>query len=121
MDPDRSALSRDYLHRFIESGYFDFQGYVAAKEAADVLLQSGKVRAVIVVPEQFQERLSAGTGVGVQTLIDGTFPLRTGITNGYVIALTAAFIEELLITHLARSRAFPAGRRRRWLGQSRPR
>ncbi len=104
VDRDRSALSRDYLHRFIESRYFDFQGYVAAEEAADALLQSGKVRAVIVVPEQFQERLSAGTGVGVQTLIDGTFPLRTDITKGYVIAITAAFNEELLIAHLARSR-----------------
>ncbi|HXF93024.1 MAG TPA: ABC transporter permease [Nitrospiraceae bacterium] len=103
VDRDRSALSRDYLHRFIESRYFDFQGYVAVEEAADALLQSGKVRAVIVVPEQFQERLSAGTGVGVQTLIDGTFPLRTDITKGYVIAITAAFNEELLITHLARS------------------
>jgi ABC-2 type transport system permease protein/ribosome-dependent ATPase len=112
VDRDRSALSRDYLSRFFESRYFNFQGYLGAESEADALLQSGKVRAVIVVPEHFQKRLLAGTAVGVQTLIDGTFPLRTDLTKGYVIAINAAFNEELLVDDLARSRGISRARAR---------
>ncbi|HSL02884.1 MAG TPA: ABC transporter permease, partial [Nitrospiraceae bacterium] len=97
VDRDRSALSRDYLYRFSESRYFSFQGHLPSEKEADALLQSGKIRAAIIVPEKFEERLLAGHPVGIQTLIDGTFPLRTDITKGYVIAINSAFSEELLV------------------------
>ncbi len=104
LDRDRSDLSRDYLYRFIESRYFSFEGYLDSEQAVDPLLQSTRVRAVIIVPEQFQERLLAGTPVHVQTLLDGTFPLHTDITKGYVIAINNAFNEELLSAHLSQTR-----------------
>jgi ABC-2 type transport system permease protein len=102
VDRDRSALSRDYLYRFSESRYFSFQGHLPSEKEADALLQSGKIRAAIIVPEKFEERLLAGQPVGIQTLIDGTFPLRTDITKGYVIAINSAFSEELLVEFLSR-------------------
>jgi len=102
VDRDHSALSRDYLYRFIESRYFSFQGYLPSEKEADALLQSGKIRAAIFVPEKFEERLLAGQPVGTQTLIDGTFPLRTDITKGYVIAINNAFSEERLVDYLSR-------------------
>jgi ABC-2 type transport system permease protein/ribosome-dependent ATPase len=102
VDRDHSALSRDYLYRFIESRYFSFQGYLPSENEADALLQSGKIRAAIFVPEKFEERLLAGQPVGTQTLIDGTFPLRTDITKGYVIAINNAFSEERLVDYLSR-------------------
>ena len=102
VDRDRSALSRDYLYHFIESRYFSFQGYLSGENDADAMLQSGKIRAAIMVPEKFEERLLAGQPVGVQTLIDGTFPLRTDITKGYVIAINSAFSEERLVDYVSR-------------------
>lgn len=104
VDRDRSDLSRDYLYRFIESRYFSFEGYLDSEAAADPVLQSTRARAVIVVPEHFQERLLAGAPVGVQTLLDGTFPLHTDITKGYVIAINNAFNEALLSSYLSRTR-----------------
>lgn len=97
LDRDRSALSRDYLYHFFESRYFRFQGYLSSENEADAVLQSGKIRAAIIVPEKFEERLLAGQPVSIQTLIDGTFPLRTDITKGYVIAINSAFSEEQLV------------------------
>jgi ABC-2 type transport system permease protein/ribosome-dependent ATPase len=102
VDRDRSALSRDYLYRFFESRYFSFQGYLPSEHDADALLQSGKIRAAIIVPEKFEERLLAGQPVGIQTLIDGTFPLRTDITKSYVIAINSAFSEERLVDFFSR-------------------
>ncbi len=104
VDRDHSALSRDYLYRFIQSRYFNFEGELASEGEADVWLKSGKVRAVLILPEQFQERLLSGQSTHVQTLIDGTFPLRTDITKGYVIAINGAFNEDLQVDYLAGAR-----------------
>ncbi len=102
VDRDHSALSRDYLYRFVESRYFNFQGYVPSENGADALLQSDKIRVAIIVPEKFEEWLLAGQSVSVQTLIDGTFPLRADIVKGYVIAINSAFSEERLVEYLSR-------------------
>lgn len=102
VDRDHSSLSRDYLYRFTTSRYFDFKGSLVGEAEAGDWLESGKARAVIVVPEKFEERLVAGQPAAVQTLIDGTFPLRTDITKGYVIAINGAFSADLLSDHVAR-------------------
>jgi ABC-2 type transport system permease protein/ribosome-dependent ATPase len=102
LDRDQSALSRDYLYRFVESRYFNFQGEIRSENEADVLLQSGKIRMVIMIPEKLQERLLRGQSVSVQTLVDGTFPLRTDIVKGYVIAINSAFSEERLANYFSR-------------------
>jgi ABC-2 type transport system permease protein/ribosome-dependent ATPase len=104
VDRDHSSLSRDYLYRFITSRYFDFKDSLIDEAAADRWLESGKARAVIVIPEKFEERLLAGQPIAIQTLIDGTFPLRTDITKGYVIAINRAFGAELLEQYVARTR-----------------
>ncbi len=104
LDRDHSELSRDYVYRFLQSRYFSVQGSLSSEAEADEWLLRGKARAVIIVPEQFQERLQAGQPVDVQTLIDGVFPLRADIIKGYIIAINSAVNEDLLTDHLARSR-----------------
>ncbi|MBK8376650.1 MAG: ABC transporter permease [Nitrospira sp.] len=104
LDRDRSELSRDYLHRFMQSRYLSFQGYADDERALDRLLTETKIRAAIIVPERFQEQLAAGESASVQTLLDGTFPLHTDIAKGYVIAINQAFTEERLIEYLRRTR-----------------
>lgn len=116
---DHSSLSRDYLYRFYQSRHFRFQGELEDEGKADVWLQSGKARAVIILPEKFGERLMSRQSVNVLTLIDGTFPLRADITKGYVIAINNAFNMELLADHLGRTRGLSrdeAIRRTRPLG-----
>lgn len=113
LDRDHSALSRDYLYRFMQSRYFSFRGYADHERALDRLLTETKIRAAIIVPERFQERLAAGEPAAVQTLLDGTFPLHTDIAKGYVIAINQAFTEERVIDHLRRSRGFTQEQARR--------
>jgi len=110
VDRDHTALSRDYLYRFADSRYFNFQGYVSAENEADILLQSGKIRAAIIVPEKFEERLLSGQPVGIQTLLDGGFPLRTDITKGYVIAINSAMSRDLITNYLASTRGISRDR-----------
>jgi ABC-2 type transport system permease protein/ribosome-dependent ATPase len=104
VDREHSSLSREYLYRFVQSRYFNFQGELGDEREIDVWLQSGKARAVIILPERFEELLLSGQPANVQTLIDGTFPLRADITKGYIVAINSAFNEGLLVDHLARTR-----------------
>jgi len=102
VDQDKSAMSRDYLHRYIDSRYFDYKGDVASERELAPLLADSRVRLAIVIPPRFQENLMSGQAVAVQTLIDGTFPFRTSSSKGYVVAINAAFNGELLGSYISR-------------------
>lgn len=103
VDYDRSSMSRDYIHRFIDSRYFDFKGYAHSEREIGPLLADSKIRMALIVPERFQERLTAGRPAPVQTLIDGTFPFRARTAKGYVIAINAAVNGELLAGFIAQT------------------
>ncbi|MFZ2386532.1 MAG: ABC transporter permease [Thiobacillus sp.] len=101
VDQDKSAMSRDYLHRFIDSRYFDYRGDVASEREIQPLLADSRIRLAIVIPPRFQENLMSGRAVAVQTLIDGTFPFRSSSSKGYVVAINAAFNSEQLGNYIS--------------------
>ncbi|WP_028006410.1 ABC transporter permease [Solimonas flava] len=104
VDYDRSALSREYAHRFSDSRYFDFKGQLSDLREADALLMRGQVRAVVVIPEHFEQRLLSGRPAEVQTLVDGTFPFRSLTSKGYITAINASFSAGVLATAIAQTR-----------------
>jgi ABC-2 type transport system permease protein len=114
-DEDGTSLSRDYGYRFISSPYFDFRGYVNDHRVIDRLLVEQKIRAAIVIPEHFQEKLFSGKSASVQTLIDGIFPFRAKTIKGYVIAINQALTQEFLFEHLCKTRGISPERARQLL------
>ena len=109
LDQDRTAMSRDYLHLFMDSRYFDYKGHVQSERELEPLLADSKIRFAIIVPPKFQENLEAGRPVAVQSLIDGTFPFRTSTSKGYVIAINNAFNGKLLADFISRKMGVPPG------------
>ena len=107
VDRDHSALSRDYAYRFINSRYFDFQGYSRDERQLDPLLSDNQLRLFIVIPEHFQKNLLAGRPVSIQTHIDGTYPFRANTARGYVSAINHAFSMETLSRYLSRRWGLP--------------
>ncbi|MBN1342681.1 MAG: ABC transporter permease [Phycisphaerae bacterium] len=101
VDYDRSRLSREYVHKFIDSRYFDFKGCIDHEDEIDDLLTDNRIRAAIIIPEHFEQRLLEGRSAPVQTLIDGTFPYRAELTKGYVIAINANLSREMLAGYLS--------------------
>lgn len=51
--------------------------------------------------------------MSVQTLLDGTFPLYTDITKGYIVALNQAFSEDLVVDYLSRTSGWTRDEARR--------
>jgi len=107
LDQDRTAMSRDYLHLFMDSRYFDYKGHVQSERELEPLLADSKIRFAIIVPPKFQENLKANRPVAVQSLIDGTFPFRTSTSKGYVIAINNAFNSKLLAGFISRKMGIP--------------
>lgn len=103
VDYDRSPVSRDYAYRFIDSRYFDFKGYLIDERRIRPLISRNEIRAAIIIPEDFSERLQAGRPVAVQTILDGMIPLRAKITSGYIAAINGAVTREKLADFLSRS------------------
>lgn len=103
VDHDRTPLSREYAHRFIDSRYFRFEGYADDERQLDRAITAGELRAVIVIPPKFQQDLLASRAVQVQTLIDGTFPFRALTTKSYVTAISSAMTLQVLADTLARA------------------
>jgi len=112
VDQDRSPLSRDYIHRFSDSRYFDFLGYVERESDLDPLLADSRIRLGLVIPPRFEEQLRGDRPVAVQALIDGMFPFRAQTTKGYLAAINAELNQELLMDWLARTRGLTPERAR---------
>jgi ABC-2 type transport system permease protein/ribosome-dependent ATPase len=100
LDQDGTAMSRDFLHRFMDSRYFDYKGHVQSMRELDPLLAHSDIRFAIIIPPRFQEQLLAGQATSVQSLIDGVFPYRAEVAKGYLSAIIANFNAQSLMSHV---------------------
>lgn len=110
IDHDLSPQSRDYVRHYTESRWFDLRAAALDEREADRLLADGAVRAVLVIPPRFGERLLEGRSTEVQTLLDGTFTKTARMVKAYVEAINAAASAELQAHALARRLGVPPAR-----------
>ena len=101
LDQDHSQLSRDYLHLFMDSRYFHFQGEARNERQLADGLADGRIRLALVIPPHFAKRLRQNRPVAVQSLIDGMFTYRAQVIRGYVSAINHEYNESLLLKHFS--------------------
>ena len=74
LDGDRSAQSRELMAAFEATGYFLLTQHVGDEDSMAALLDGGDARAALVIPAGYGQRVSAGEGVEVGFIIDGSDP-----------------------------------------------
>ena len=99
LDQDNTATSRDFLHRLMDSRYFDYKGHVRSERELDPLLADSNIRFAIIIPPRFEEQLLSGQATSVQSLIDGVFPYRAEVAKGYISAIIANFNAQSLVNY----------------------
>lgn len=114
-DYDQTMSSRDYVRRFADSRYFAFHGYARHEQELEKLVLNNTLRAVIVIPPDFERQLRSGRPAEVQTWIDGTFPLRAVSTKAYVGAINAAMSIENVAAYLSNALGISTGQARSML------
>ncbi|MGE5623650.1 MAG: ABC transporter permease [Methanocella sp.] len=69
---DTGAPARELLEQFRETDYFKFTRFAGSAEEVGQLIQDGVVKAGLVVPSDYSERVNRGEQAQVQVLIDGS-------------------------------------------------
>lgn len=95
LDQNRSALSREYIDRLGRSHYFTLRRYLLSSGPIDEELIKGGVRLGLIIPPNFDRRLTLGQASEVQALIDGSFPDRAETSRSYLEAITLEYNLEL--------------------------
>lgn len=74
LDEDRTPGSRALIEAYRASGYFDISRYVQGKAELAEAVDSGAVRAGLLIPVGYQDSLARGQRVKVGFVIDGSDP-----------------------------------------------
>ncbi|NWG14637.1 MAG: ABC transporter permease [Acidobacteria bacterium] len=107
LDMDQSPSSRGYVERFFSTGYFVRTADVSSYGQLTSLLDAGRVRLGLVVPQGFGRRLALSERVTVQALLDGTDNNTASIALGYFNAISRGYSVEVILDRLRRIRYPP--------------
>jgi ABC-2 type transport system permease protein len=86
-DRDGSPESRALVARFVESTYFDLTDTVTSEAEAVRLMDRGAVRALLVIPEGFANRIRSRETADVQVVLDGDNANTATTVLGYATAV----------------------------------
>lgn len=95
VDPDNTPLSRRLIADFTGGGYFTITDRLSSDGGVRKLLDAGRVRAVIRIPQRFGADLRTGDAVAVQLLVDGTLGNDAAITLNYANQAVTRFNQRL--------------------------
>jgi ABC-2 type transport system permease protein len=73
-DGDRSAASRELIDAYRASNYFDITQYVEAERQLEYLVDSGQVKAGLIIPAGYGEAVANGEQAQIAFVIDGSDP-----------------------------------------------
>jgi ABC-2 type transport system permease protein len=74
LDGDKSLASRELIEAYRASNYFDIALYVESEQQLEHLVDSGQVRAGLIIPAGYGEAVTMGEQVQVAFVIDGSDP-----------------------------------------------
>lgn len=94
-DMNRSEQSRKLLESFEGSGYFSFDNYVNNYDELQEDLETGKTILGIIIPSDFETKLSKRQPVKVQAIFDGSDGNTASVAAGYVNSLLINYAQNI--------------------------
>jgi len=73
-DSDRSSASRELIDAYRASNYFDIAQYVESERQLEYLVDSGQVKAGLIIPAGYGETVATGEQAQIAFVIDGSDP-----------------------------------------------
>lgn len=99
-DQCNDAESRKFTSSFVNSGYFELKHRLTEPGKITVLLDSGEVSMVAVIPSDYSRRLKQGQPSPVQLLLDSSDNSTAGIAAGYAFSIIRNLSTENIETYL---------------------
>ena len=104
VDFDQSVASRELLSRFSASGYFRFVSQTQSVSHAGLLLDKGKVSAILRIDHGFEGDQRAGRTAKLQVITDGSDSNTAGIVLDYAARIGGRYSEKVLLSRFSRLR-----------------
>jgi ABC-2 type transport system permease protein len=102
-DLDRTAVSREFISQFTNSGYFSLKGVVSESESVDEYINNGKATMALIIPRSMGTRLAGHKPVRVQIVVDGAESQSAIIGLNYASMIVAKYSREILLERLGQS------------------
>ena len=96
-DQDKTVTSRDFIKKFQRSGYFKIDDYVDNYKQIDDNINSSKVLWALVIPKDFEKKITRMESAPVQTIFDGSDGNKTSIAFGYVQGIISSYSKNILV------------------------
>jgi ABC-2 type transport system permease protein len=95
IDLDQSELSHRYRDLLREGKILAFNHQPSDQDAAEKMIKDGEAKIALIVPENFGAKVSAGQGLPLTVLIDGSEPHAANVAMVDINAKTKRFISAL--------------------------
>jgi ABC-2 type transport system permease protein len=96
-DRDQSTESRALVSAFVNSGYFDIVASFRSDEELRALIDSNRVRAALIIPENTGRAVRRGEEAPVQVIINGEDANTATTVLGYTTSIIAGVSTNLLV------------------------
>jgi ABC-2 type transport system permease protein len=83
-DQDGTSASRDLIHQFQGSRYFQIRGFVDHYDAIEHGINRNTILMGLVIPRDYSKKVESGRAAPVQILLDGSDSNTASIALGYV-------------------------------------
>lgn len=103
-DQDRSAASREFVDKFVNSGYFSVRARVGRPDGIDPYLDNGRAAMGFVVPRGFGDDLAGGRPVKVQIIVDGAESQTATIGVNYASMIASRYAQGLVLERFEKLR-----------------
>ena len=108
-DMDRSAASRGFIDKFVNSGYFSVRARLDRMEEIDPWLDNGKASMAFVIPRGFGDALAGGKPAAVMVIADGAESQSATIGVNYATMVAGRYGQRIILDRLERAKAAGAG------------
>ncbi len=102
-DKSHSNISKEFVNKLRASGYFSFDFQVDNYKALQKKIDNGDAILGLVIPSDFQRKISRGENVNVQAIFDASDGNTANISAGYLQIAVARFQTDLLTRSARRS------------------
>lgn len=103
LDRDKSSVSRKYVEKIINSGYFTIKGNTENYEEIENAIMNGKAVIGLIIPREFEKDIENNNGTKVQIIVDGSDGNKGSIAFGYIQAISAAYAKTILLDKIERN------------------
>jgi len=90
-DQDQTSASRDLIHQFQGSRYFDVRGFAAGYPAIERGIDRNQILMGLVIPRGYSDLMKGGHEATVQILLDGSDSNTASIVLGYTDTLVRTY------------------------------